>query len=129
MGKGTYALENSGKVSKAPWAISLGKICSVEFIALFMKKCLGYKKDEEYIHQCTGSIITESIVITAAHCTLEIDKLLYIKARTLNLKKLDSVERRLIKTIPHPEYKDPKVYFDVALGIVDRVVIKFEAFS
>ena len=40
----------------APWAVSLGRTV-----------------EGEYRHLCTGSIIAENVVITAAHCTTHPD--------------------------------------------------------
>ena len=39
----------------------------------------------------------------------------------MNLKSLGSIEREVIQAIVHPDYEAPKVYFDVALIILDKV--------
>ena len=36
-------------------------------------KYSGYYENGEYQHDCTGTILTPTIVITAAHCTIEND--------------------------------------------------------
>ena len=57
LGQNQYALSGSGRSSSAPWAVSI-----------------GYYEDGEYQHECTGSILTPSIIITAAHCVVDNDK-------------------------------------------------------
>ena len=52
LGQAQHALSGDGRSYSAPWAVSI-----------------GYYEDYEYQHECTGSIITDNIVITAAHCT------------------------------------------------------------
>ena len=47
------ALEGQANSMFAPWAVSIGY----------------YDEDGEYQHGCTGSIIAENIILTAAHCT------------------------------------------------------------
>ena len=32
---------------------------------------LGFYENDEYQHECTGSVITENAIITAAHCTTQ----------------------------------------------------------
>ena len=83
---------------------------------------LGYYEEGNYVHFCTGSILTPSIIITAGHCTYESDKTWYVRAGVLNLKYPGSVERRVRRTIEHPKYSGPTVYFDVALVILDTAV-------
>ena len=51
LGQVQNALTGSGRSYSAPWAVSI-----------------GYYEDKEYQHECTGSIVTENIIITAAHC-------------------------------------------------------------
>ena len=67
-----------------------------------------------------GSVITKNIVITAAHCTFDNEDDLFIHAGALNLKRLGSTKRKIIQTIEHPDYKPPKVYFDVALAVLEK---------
>ena len=79
--------------------------------------------------------------MTAAHCTVFLDerdeKYLWwnfdnvslshrtsrVRAGVLNLRKLGSVERRILRKIEHPEYKNPQVYFDIALIVLDQGII------
>ena len=69
LGQIQYALSGSGKSYKAPWAVSI-----------------GYYENDKYQHDCTGSIVTENIVITAAHCTHEDKGDIFIQAGVLSLK-------------------------------------------
>ena len=46
-----------------------------------------------------------------------------VRAGVLNLRKLGSVERRILRKIEHPEYKNPQVYFDIALVVLDQGII------
>ena len=79
--------------------------------------------------------------MTAAHCTVFLDErdvfFVYcgilimlvchrtsrVRAGVLNLRKLGSVERRILRKIEHPEYQNPKVYFDIALVVLDQGII------
>ena len=45
----------------------------------------------------------------------------YVKAGVTNLKYAGTVERKIVKTVEHPDYKLPKVYFDVSLVVLDEV--------
>ena len=45
----------------------------------------------------------------------------FVKAGVTNLKYAAAVERKIVKTVEHPDYKHPKVYFDVSLVILDKV--------
>ena len=95
LGQTQHALSGSGRSYSAPWAVSV-----------------GYYEDDEYQHECTGSVITKNIVITAAHCTFENEDDLFIHAGALNLRRLGSTKRKIIQTIEHPDYKPPKVTCD-----------------
>ena len=53
---------------------------------------------------------------------------MFVKAGVLNLKTLGSTERKIIETIEHPDYRAPRVYFDVAICILDKVGILKEDF-
>ena len=53
---------------------------------------------------------------------------MFVRAGVLNLKTLGSTERKIIETIEHPDYRAPRVYFDVAICILDKVGILKEDF-
>ena len=52
-----------------------------------------------------------------------ISSILFVQAGVLNLRKLDAIERRIVKTVSHPKYEKPKIYYDVALAVIDKVII------
>ena len=43
-----------GRQSNDPWVVSI-----------------GYHDDEDYHHQCTGSILTKKVILSAAHCFID----------------------------------------------------------
>ena len=45
----------------------------------------------------------------------------YVLAGVTNLRERGAVERRIIKTVEHPDFKPPHVYFDVSLAVLDKV--------
>ena len=48
-----------------------------------------------------------------------------MKAGVLNLRRLNAIEVKVIKTFEHPEYVAPQVYFDVSLVVIEKVNIKY----
>ena len=44
-----------------------------------------------------------------------------MKAGVLNLRRLNAIEVKVIKTFEHPEYVAPQVYFDVSLVVIEKV--------
>ena len=46
---------------------------------------------------------------------------LFVKAGVLNLRRLNAIEVKVIKTFEHPEYVAPQVYFDVSLVVIEKV--------
>ena len=103
----------------APWAVSLGRTV-----------------EGEWKHLCTGSIIAENVVITAAHCTTHTDfdrlgwnflmfsKFLFLYSRDLfrvragviDLRFAGSSDFQISSTREHPDYTvDQTNYYDVAL--------------
>ena len=69
-----YASLGTPYANRAPWAVSLGDYKASLGQQIFVYISQGYYEKEEYVHTCTGTIITDVIVITAAHCTTEIEE-------------------------------------------------------
>ena len=86
----------------APWAVSI-----------------GYKdEDGEYKHVCTGSIIAENVILTAAHCTQRDPSLPKIKIVRVGVKDLrfaGSTDLEIQDILKHPEYNASQNYNDIAL--------------
>ena len=49
---------------------------------------------------------------------------LFIQAGVLNLRNLGAIERRIARTVEHPKYQPPFVYYDVSLAVLDEVRCK-----
>ena len=46
---------------------------------------------------------------------------LYIQAGVVDLRTLGAIEIRITRTVVHPKYQPPTVYYDVALAVLDQV--------
>ena len=82
----------------APWAVSIGY----------------YDKDGDYIHGCTGSIIAENIILTAAHCTLREDFTI-VRIGVQDLRFAGSTDIEIRETLAHPDYNSKQSYYDIAV--------------
>ena len=81
----------------APWAASVGY----------------YDEDGDYIHGCTGSIIAERVILTAAHCTLRNFNIVRVGVKDLRFAGATDLE--IQKTLKHPDYIASQNYNDIAL--------------
>ena len=45
----------------------------------------------------------------------------FILAGARNLRKLNAVQRQIVKTVEHPKFRPPVVYFDVSIAVLDKV--------
>ena len=86
----------------APWAVSI-----------------GYNdEDGDYIHVCTGSIIAENVILTAAHCTQRdpsLPKIKIVRAGVKDLRFAGSTDIEIQKSLIYPEYNASQNYYDIAL--------------
>ena len=84
----------------APWTVSIGA-----------------DDDGNHRHLCTGIIIKDDVVLTAAHCiedkrfNKETSKVL---AGVLDLRFKGATSMKIEEIYVHPKYVKPKVYYDIA---------------
>ena len=94
--------------SQVPWMTSLG----------------GFKTEENWEHQCGGSLITNTHILTAAHC-IDLMQNDYIYGPQMRLGTADMTDaskgtmRKIDKFLQHPKYLATRAYYDVAIAVAD----------
>eukprot|EP00092_Neocalanus_flemingeri_P007808 GFUD01008429.1.p1 GENE.GFUD01008429.1~~GFUD01008429.1.p1 ORF type:complete len:758 (+),score=132.02 GFUD01008429.1:578-2851(+) len=109
----THAVSGEGEIN-APWAVSIG-----EYV------------EEDWIHSCTGSMITSSIILTAAHCITSVyynQSSTRIKAGLNNPQNSrGGQESKIRKAVVHDNWLQEGeriLYYDIALMFIeDRFIL------
>ena len=84
----------------APWAVSIGYY--------------NENKNGAFQHGCSGSVIAERVILTAAHCTLRKDFTI-VRAGVTDLRFSGFTDLEIRETIAHPDYNREQNYYDIAL--------------
>ena len=99
-----YAIEGAGDWI-APWVVSL-----------------GVYEGGVYKVQCTGSLVTPNIIVTAGHCLREAKSsgLWVVRAGVADMRLKRGVETGIKRISIHPEYNWPKMYYDIGVALLNQ---------
>ena len=97
LGNVNFAAEGDARQRTSPWMVAL-----------------GLYEGEQFLVECSGSLLTPATIITAAHCLHTPG--LVARAGVSNLRYRGGQEAGVRGVVLHPAYTPPRVYYDVGLA-------------
>ena len=101
-------IDNDVSSAQVPWMTSLG----------------GFKTEGNWDHQCGGSLVTSTHILTAAHF-IDLTSNEYINGPQMRLGTADMTDaskgtmRNIVEFLQHPKYQATRAYYDVAIAVAN----------
>ena len=111
LGSNLFAISSDDSLeATAPWIAAIGAFRNSED-----------GLEEKFVVTCSGTILSRTLVITAAHC-LEDDVILpeFVRVGVTRIDQTRAQDRRIEEVMKHPDRNNKDWYYDVALLVLEK---------